>query len=219
MRYIKELRAGAFGCAGREQNAAAVLQNRLSSLNIDVQIFDVDSTIFLTNMLSGIRTNDAFFMLSFPRLDNSRMPFLAEQLVKHNIPIVCIAENPASAVARHATVTLICQADTPIYYNSYSAPMVMANALVSLMAGQMKDDVQAFQTQIENLRSEYTAYSKCMTGMNPPPRMMQTRRRLSLWRNGPSASAAARARLRPLPRVPLLRQMMKARRTEPITKK
>lgn len=92
MRYIKELRAGAFGCAGRKQNAAAVLQNRLSSLNIDVQIFDVDSTIFLTNMLSGIRTNDAFFMLSFPRLDNSRMPFLAEQLVKHNIPIVCIAE-------------------------------------------------------------------------------------------------------------------------------
>lgn len=140
------------------------LQNRLSSLNIDVQIFDVDSTIFLTNMLSGIRTNDAFFMLSFPRLDNSRMPFLAEQLVKHNIPIVCIAENPASAVARHATVTLICQADTPIYYNSYSAPMVMANALVSLMAGQMKDDVQAFQTQIENLRSEYTAYSKMHDG-------------------------------------------------------
>ena len=78
------------------------LQNRLSSLNIDVQIFDVDSTIFLTNMLSCIRTNDAFFMLSFPRLDNSRMPFLAEQLVKHNIPIVCIAENPASAVARYA---------------------------------------------------------------------------------------------------------------------
>lgn len=140
------------------------LQNRLSSLNIDVQIFDVDSTIFLTNMLSGIRTNDAFFMLSFPRLDNSRMPFLAEQLVKHNIPIVCMAENPASAVARHATVTLICQADTPIYYNSYSAPMVMANALVSLMAGQMKDDVQAFQTQIENLRSEYTAYSKMHGG-------------------------------------------------------
>lgn len=75
-----------------------------------------------------------------------------------------MAENPASAVARHATVTLICQADTPIYYNSYSAPMVMANALVSLMAGQMKDDVQAFQTQIENLRSEYTAYSKTHDG-------------------------------------------------------
>ena len=195
------------------------LQNRLSSLNIDVQIFDVDSTIFITNMLSGIRTNDAFFMLSFPRLDNSRMPFLAEQLVKHNIPIVCMSENPASAVARHATVTLICQADTPIYYNSYSAPMVMANALVSLMAGQMKDDVQAFQTQIETCAANIQRIQKCMTGMNPPPRLMQTRRRLSLWRNGPSASAAARARLRPLPRVPLLRQMMKARRTEPITKK
>ena len=40
----------------------------------------------------------------------------------------------------------------------------MANALVSLMAGQMKDDVQAFQTQIENLRSEYTAYSKMHDG-------------------------------------------------------
>ena len=40
----------------------------------------------------------------------------------------------------------------------------MANALVSLMAGQMKDDVQAFQAQIEDLRSEYTAYSKTHDG-------------------------------------------------------
>lgn len=164
MRYIKELRAGAFGCAGREQNVAAVFAEPAQFAEYRRADIRCGQHHFLTNMLSGIRTNDAFFMLSFPRLDNSRMPFLAEQLVKHNIPIVCMSENPASAVARHATVTLICQADTPIYYNSYSAPMVMANALVSLMAGQMKDDVQAFQTQIENLRSEYTAYSKMHDG-------------------------------------------------------
>ena len=57
------------------------LQNRLSSLNIDVQIFDVDSTIFLTNMLSGIRTNDAFFMLSFPALTTAACPSLRSSLL------------------------------------------------------------------------------------------------------------------------------------------
>lgn len=136
------------------------LQIRLNSLNIDARIFDVDNVFFLTNMLSGIRTNDAFLMASFPPLENSRMPFLAEQLVKHEIPIVCIAENPMSEVAKHTTVVLPCRADSPIHFNSYSAPMVIANALVSLMAGQMRENVQTFQNHVDVLRAEFDTYSE-----------------------------------------------------------
>ena len=47
------------------------LQSRLSSLNIDVQIFDVDSTIFLTNMLSSCCPSPALTTAACPSLRSS----------------------------------------------------------------------------------------------------------------------------------------------------
>lgn len=144
---------------GVSKSLLPFLHNRLSVLAIETVVFDIDSRIFITKMLSAIKPTDTFIIVSFPRRKNNRIPFLAEQLSKHGNPIICITDSIVSDVANYATVSLACATETPIHYNSYSAAMVMANALVSLLAVQLKDEVRDFQQQVNELLDEYSSFS------------------------------------------------------------
>ena len=131
---------------------------RLNSIGIHVQYFDVESSIFPTNLNANIRPTDAVIIVSFPK-HNRQIIFLAEQLEKRGIPIVCITDRRVSEVANHATVSLPCVADTPLYYNSYAAAMVVANVLVSLLAIESKEKASEFLREVDELKHQYKAFN------------------------------------------------------------
>ena len=143
---------------GVSQSLLPFLFIRLNSIGIHVQYFDVDSSIFLTNLNVHIRPSDAVIIVSFPK-HNRQIIFLAEQLEKRGIPIVCITDRRVSEVANHATVSLPCVADTPLYYNSYAAAMVVANALVSLLAIESKEKASEFRREVDELKHQYKAFN------------------------------------------------------------
>ena len=143
---------------GVSQSLLPFLFIRLNSIGIHVQYFDVESSIFLTNLNAHIRPTDAVIIVSFPK-HNRQIIFLAEQLEKRGIPLVCITDRRVSEVANHATVSLACVADTPLYYNSYAAAMVVANSLVSLLATQNKDKASEFRREVDTLKRQYKAFN------------------------------------------------------------
>lgn len=133
------------------------LFSRLNSISIDTQYFDVDSTITMNTRLTYVKPTDAFVIASFSRYAQQVL-FLADQLHKRDIPIICITDRLVSELADCATVTFACATTTPIFFNSYSAPMVVANILTSLVAMQMEDRLRALQGEVSALDQAFKAY-------------------------------------------------------------
>ncbi len=126
---------------------------RLRNLGLPVAEFSLKSFEHMAYQLRGIDPQDVFVITSFPKYARSILP-LTEYLNNQGIPTICITDRVASPIARYATVTFPCPTESSIFYNSITAPIALANILVSSVAVELREDYQARRQEI-NTTAEF----------------------------------------------------------------
>lgn len=111
---------------------------RLRNLGLPVAEFDLRSFEGMAYQLRGVNNQDVFIITSFPKYARTIIP-LTEYLHCNEIPMICITDRVASPVARYATVTFPCPTESSVFYNSITAPITLANILVSSLAVELRD--------------------------------------------------------------------------------
>lgn len=112
--------------------------SRLNAVSINTQHFEVINHAMLITRLTFVKPGDAFIIVSFPPY-TEEVVYLAQHLHSRGIPVILISDTKASPLAECADVVFTCAVGTPIFFNSYSSPMVVANVLTSVLALQMEE--------------------------------------------------------------------------------
>lgn len=136
---------------------AVCFHSRLNGVSINTSYFEFLNTGLMTTRLSFVKPTDAFIIITFPHY-TQEIIFLAEQLKKRNVPIILISDTNTSQIAGLANIVLECSSSTPIFYNSYSSAMVMANMLTSVVALQMEERLFALRQQKRELIAQYKKF-------------------------------------------------------------
>lgn len=126
------------------------LKVRLTNLGLDVVHFELGHISDMASQLLKVDQNDVFIIVSFPQY-STRIITLVEYLSRRGNKMICITDKVTAPVAKHATVTFACPTYSPVFYNSITAPIALANILVSALALELKHEYnqnQALVTQI-----------------------------------------------------------------------
>lgn len=136
---------------------AVCFHSRLNAVSINTTYFDFLNIGLMMTRLSYVKPTDAFIIITFPHY-TQELVFLANQLKRRGVPVILISDTNSSKLAESADVVLKCSTDTPIFFNSYSAAMVMANVLTSIVALQMEDRFSALREQKRELVAVYEEF-------------------------------------------------------------
>lgn len=114
------------------------LQLRLKLLGFDVEIFEVSTYNVLSLQLLKIRPTDTFIVVSFPQY-SKLAAMTVDYLSTINCRMISITKSATSPLAKHSEIIFTCYSDALIFYNSMTAPIAVANILVTSLAVDMKD--------------------------------------------------------------------------------
>lgn len=123
---------------------------RLTNLGLDVVHFELGTFYDIASQLLRVNNNDVFIIVSFPQYSR-RIITLVEYLRQRGNKMICITDKLTSPVAKHATVTFACPTYSPVFYNSITAPIALANILVSALALELKDEFKQNQQQVDQM--------------------------------------------------------------------
>ena len=111
---------------------------RIKLLGFDAEIFEVSTYNVLSLQLLKIKPTDVFIVVSFPQYSK-----LAAMTIDYLHTIDCrmisITKSASSPLAKHSEVIFTCYNDSVIFYNSMTAPIAVANIIVSALAVEMKE--------------------------------------------------------------------------------
>lgn len=134
---------------------------RLRHLGLDVSNFDLSSYTNIASQLQHVRKSDVFIVVSFPKYAERIIP-LAEHLHQHDYKIICLTDRVTSPVGRNASVAFACATDSSVFYNSITAPIALANILVSALAVELRDQYrerrQSINETSQHLRQKGRLY-------------------------------------------------------------
>ncbi len=135
-----------------------LLYNRLQLLGLDVVEFVVENSDKIALQMLNASQEDVFLIVAYPEYQN-RTLFLCQLLHKKGIPLVCITDRMASPVAKHAQVTLVSATDSLVFFNSYAAPIMLANIVASVLAIELsgkymtvKDEIRGSEQTCKEMR-------------------------------------------------------------------
>ena len=114
------------------------LSLRIKLLGFEVEIFEVSTYNILSLQLLKIKPTDVFIVVSFPQY-SKLATMTVDYLHTINCKMISITKSSNSPLAKHSEVIFTCCSDSLIFYNSMTAPIAVANILVSSLAVEMKD--------------------------------------------------------------------------------
>lgn len=135
------------------------LRIRLRNLGLDAGKLDLSSIDTVASQLVRVKRGDVFVVVSFPKYAE-RVVTLTEYLNVHGIEMICITDRMTSPVARYASVTFPCATDSPVFYNSISGVIVLANAIVSSLALELKEGFNENRDRIDEVASFFRGAGK-----------------------------------------------------------
>ncbi len=112
---------------------------RLRHLGLDVAVFDLSSYDTISAQLLYTQKSDIFIVVSFPKYTRRIIP-LVEYLHENDYKVICFTDRVTSPIGRNASVAFACATESSVFYNSITAPIALANILVSALAIELKDD-------------------------------------------------------------------------------
>lgn len=113
---------------------------RIKLLGFDSEIFEVSTYNVLSLQLLKIKPTDIFIVVSFPQY-SKLATMTVDYLSTINCKMISITKSTSSPLAKHSEIIFTCNSDSLIFYNSMTAPIAVANILVSALAVEMKDNL------------------------------------------------------------------------------
>jgi len=120
------------------------------------QLLDTTAGVF-ADQLRGISEQDSLLVISFPpytQLTIDAVEYAAESGVK----IVAITDSLVSPAAHAATNTIIAQINSASFYHSFTAPLVVCQALITLLVAKSGGDSVKIVAEAEKQLSRISAY-------------------------------------------------------------
>jgi DNA-binding MurR/RpiR family transcriptional regulator len=123
---------------GISEVVVTFLMLRIKLLGFDTEIFEVSTYNVLSLQLLKIKPTDVFIVVSFPQY-SKLAAMTVDYLNTIDCKMISITKSASSPLAKHSDVIFICYNDSVIFYNSMTAPIAVANILVSSLAVEMRD--------------------------------------------------------------------------------
>lgn len=132
---------------------------RLQHLGLNVSTLDLTSYFNIASQLLHARKSDVFIVVSFPKYAKHIIP-LTEYLHENDYNVICLTDRVTSPVGRNASVAFACATDSPVFYNSITAPIALANILVSALAVELRDEHRERRQSIDETSKQLQQKSK-----------------------------------------------------------
>ena len=107
--------------------------------------------------LTNLDDSSLFIIISFPIYSVNTLAF-AEYIGKKNLKYISISDRHNSDVALHASISLICCSDTAIFYNTITSAVSLVNILCSLLAVNLKQEMDELQNKKEEIQNQLNCY-------------------------------------------------------------
>lgn len=120
---------------------------RLKNLGLDAAEFDLSSYDAMASQLLRVVPGDVFIIVSFPNYARRIIP-LTEFLHNSGNLVICITDRVASPIAAHASVVFPCATDSSVFYNSLTAPVAVANTILSGLAVELNEGFKEYRRKI-----------------------------------------------------------------------
>lgn len=116
------------------ESIAKFLIVRLNQLNRAVEYVNVYDLEVSAPVLANVdRESSVFIVISFPIYSKGTL-VLTKYLIKKQIKYISVTDKHSSEIAVGAAVSLVCNSDDVIFYNSITSAVSMINMICSLLA-------------------------------------------------------------------------------------
>ncbi|MEZ3436293.1 MAG: MurR/RpiR family transcriptional regulator [Lachnospiraceae bacterium] len=139
------------------ESVAKFCVSRLYQLGKNVEFIDVNVWQSVISCLTNLDDSSLFIIISFPIYSVNTLAF-AEYIGKKNLKYISISDRHNSDVALHASISLICCSDTAIFYNTITSAVSLVNILCSLLAVNLKQEMDERQNKKEEIQNQLNCY-------------------------------------------------------------
>ena len=130
---------------------------RLHQVGRQAEFLPVDQRRTTANCLAGMDEDTAFIVISFPIYSVETLA-LANCLNEKGIRYIAISDRHSSEVAINAAVSLVCSNEDVVFYNSITSAISLVNMICSLLAVEMRADLDKFRAQSDLLLNTLDNY-------------------------------------------------------------
>lgn len=139
------------------ESAARFCVSRLFQLGKNVEFIDVNVWQSVISCLANLADNSIFIIISFPIYSVNTLAFV-DCIRKKDLKYISISDRHNSDIALHASISLICCNDTTIFYNTITSAVSLVNILCSLLAVNLKQEMDEQQSKNDMIRNQLNNY-------------------------------------------------------------
>jgi len=107
--------------------------------------------------LAGLSHNDLLIAISFPRYTRKTVE-MAEFAATRGAPVLAITDSVMSPLAKHATVVLTARSAIDSYVDSFTAPLSLINAILTVLGQRAPDRTVAALARLEGDWRKYRVF-------------------------------------------------------------